>query len=210
MKMLTPKSPALHAVALSIGLIVSLLANAFAQLPDSRSLSQSFGNPVFTYEYKGVGFRVFDVEGLKVVAVNPPGSDTPAFLSFTRENGALADTEVSQFLQNFAQKSGTRWKVFDRTVPDRALQFFMSAPYANQAAASKMLGELPDPKAAAAAWEKLVRDPRARQEASGFLDMLRSQKQIWVTEDGKFLATWSPDGASLGVGVLPPIVRKGG
>jgi hypothetical protein len=179
-----------------------------AQLPDSQALSASFGMPIFSHEYKGVGFRVFAAEGLKIVAVNPPNTETPAFLSFTRENGTLSEAEINQFLANFSAKSGVPWKIFDRSVPDRAIQFFMSAPYANQSAASKMLSQIPDQKAAAAAWEKLVRDPRARQEASGFLDMLRAQKQIWVTADGKFLAAWSPDGASLGVGVLPPIVRK--
>ena len=178
-----------------------------SSLPSSRALEESFGKPIFSYDYKGVGFRVFSSGGLKIVAVNPPNVDTPAFLSFVKEGGQLDPGEINQFLVNFSSSSGTSWKVFDRSSADRALQFFMSAPYANQKAAQEMLSTLPDPAAAAAAWERLVRDPQSRMEASKFLDMLRAQRQMWITEDGRFLATWSPDGSSLGVGIVPPAAR---
>jgi len=170
-------------------------------------LEQTLGKPIFSYDYKGVGFRVFSAGDLKIVAVTPPGVTSPAFLSFVREGGQLDPSEIQQFLANFAAASGARWKVFDRSSADRALQFFMSAPYANQAAAQEMLSSLPDPTAAAAAWERMVRDPQARTEASDFLDMLRAQRQMWITDDGRFLATWSPDGSSLGVGIVPPAAR---
>jgi hypothetical protein len=175
--------------------------------PQSMSLEQGFGKPIFSYDYKGVGFRVFSAGGLKIVAVTPPGVSSPAFLSFVREGGQLDPSEIQQFLENFAGASGARWRVFDRSSADRALQFFMSAPYANQAAAQQMLSALPDPAAAATAWERMVRDPQARTEASNFLDMLRAQKQMWISENGQYLATLSPDGSALGVGIVPPAAR---
>lgn len=194
-------------MTLSCALLLSMTAYAPAELPTAAALEASFGKPVMSKEYKGVAFRVFSSSGLKIVAVNPPNSPYPAFLSFVRENGQLATAEINQFLSNFAATAGSPWKVFDREAPDRAIQFFMSAPYADPQAARAALSKLPDPSAASAAWEKLSRDPLARSEASQFLDMLRAQRQMWITEDGKYLATWSPDGSSLGVGVVPPAAR---
>lgn len=186
---------------------ILLCSTSHSTLPSPLSLEQSFGPPVFSQQYKGVVFKVFSSGGLKIVAVNPPGLDTPAFLSFVKEEGVLELEEITQFLENFSATSGSPWKEFDRSVPDSALQFLMSAPYANQSAAQKMISSLPDPESAAKAWENLVRDPQARTEASNFLEMLRAQRKMWITTDGKFLATWSPDGTALGVGIVPPSAR---
>lgn len=191
---------------LSASVALSSAAVAYAS-PSSKSLEQSFGKPSVYHEYQGVGFRVFNAPGLKIVAVNPPNSDTPSFLSFTKESGQLAAAEVNQFLSNFSASTGSSWKILDRSLIDHSLQFFMSAPYANPKAAQEMLNTLANPAAASSAWERLARDPQSRVEASKFIDMLRAQRQLWVTDDGRFLAAWSADGSSLGVGIVPPSAR---
>lgn len=154
-------------------------------------------------EESGVNFKVFETEGVRVVTVTPPSFTAPAFMSFVNTRTVFKESEVQDFLKGFSSSTGVEWRELDRAVPASTLRFFMESPEKNPEKMEQLLKDNPNAEMARKAWQNLATDERAKAEANYFLQILENQRQMWVSDKGGYMAVWSADGRSIGVGILP-------
>lgn len=179
-------------------LYLAIISSTIGGTPPS-----GLGTPIAQTEASGVGFKVFEKNGVRIVAVTPSGWTSPAFMSFVNMGGVFSESDVKEFLEGFASSTGASWKPLDRSVPTATLKFFLTAPLEDQVKMEKVLERSPNPEEVRQAWQRLASDDQARREAAQFVKMLDSQRQLWVADRGGYIATWSEDGRSIGVGILP-------
>jgi hypothetical protein len=168
--------------------------------------SSLYGTPVAEFEQDGMRITVHEAGDIKVVAVSSVNPQKCLFLSYTKPSAEYSQEEVAGFLQQFSTASGTEWQVMDRTVVDNNLRFFLTAPnHAKDEFEERVTATKGDPEAVRRSWTALAENEQAHAEARSLLNVLESQRQIWVSLDNRFLACWSSDGRSLGVGFLPQV-----
>lgn len=188
--------PALFAVVLAHA------ASASAPSPVHEALRQLYSEPIREMEAAGTEFKVYQEGDVKIVAACPP-SGFPLFLSYTKSGGAFSEEEVRAFLSSFEASASSKWlPVRKRNVSD-ALRFFQSAPKLAPQEFSKKVEESKDPTATRKAWLHMASDSTVAAETEGVARMLEAQSRIWLSSDGRFLAVWSGDKSSLGVGTMP-------
>jgi hypothetical protein len=202
----TKAATGLQSLACALATLVTLSSSAPADPPSTIPSDPSvlYGIPVSEFKQDGMRITVHDVGELKVVAVSSINPEKCLFLSYTKPSGEYSKTEIEEFLRQFAYSSGTEWQVLDRSLVDTNLRFFLTAPnHAREEFESRVVSSKGDTEAVRKSWSALAASEQAHVEARSLLNVLESQRQIWVTSDSRFLACWSLDGRSLGVGFLP-------
>jgi hypothetical protein len=176
-----------------------LSSPAFAQDPASV-----YGAPVAQFAQDGVEIGIHEVGDMKVVAVSTSNPRRCLFLSYVKSNGEFSESEVAGFLEQFSSVSKVGWRVVDRKLVDNNLRFFLTAPvHAKEEFEKRVAQAQGDPDSVRSTWRELAASEEAHREGAQLLSTMESQRQIWISGDGRLLVCWSGDGKSLGVGIVP-------
>jgi hypothetical protein len=180
----------------SLGLLAVTLCSV-------QTATATLSSPIEEIESNGVLFRVFEEGPVRIVTVTPSNISSPTFMSFIKTTTAFTEDEIAEFLTGFAVSINAEWELVDPSVPLSTLKFFLEAPSESPEKMEKVVTSSANPQLVKEAWVRLSEDPLARQEAEYFMNVIQSQRRMWVDSGGKYIAVWSQDGKSLGVGTLP-------
>lgn len=184
---------------------VSLMAISVSPVPSlfAENPIPDLGEPSSEMEKFGVNFKVFEKDGLRIVAITPPKLTSPAFMSFINVESTFKESDVQDFLKGFSSLTGVNWSPLDKGMPASTLSFFLTAPAEQPENAERVLATSPNPEAVRQAWGRLSSDAQARADATYFLESIETHRQIWVADEGGYIVVWSEDGKAIGVGILP-------